>query len=345
MHACIGLAASVACAASASAQQHDVSPVAVQLDVWSFTPIVTQTGSATTVHSFLALKDPGSVVGANITAVWYVRDPLNPAVWNPKSWQTQDQWQIIQQIKVALAIPDSSDDRWLTIVLPPQTSTATTEPASNFAFGVLESDPLAPIVVQSQDPQPLVQYLSDIGYPAANMQSSTSSSGCTQTTTLNGMATGVEASLAADQSSAVSSSVMHAYWAATCAQQLGTPPPPPTCPPSKTYGAAGAWGAWTGVSDYASCGSSVPCTGGVICSYCRTSRRIRSRVVTITAANCAVTTCTQTQTQTGEEKHVCACQPAPCPAGPIVVPYCPTAINIAPITPTTTNSGDWLPPC
>jgi len=157
------------------------------------------------VESFLALRED-MPMGENLTAVWYrkVAAADGTESWESKAFEEQDQSKAIRAVKEALALADSTDESWPAPVAP----IAAAEPEP-MVKGVLESDALAPLVADLEDPQPIVELLEGAGWKAAwigplegvavapGLDPSTvepETGGCPQAVVLDALASGVEAS-------------------------------------------------------------------------------------------------------------------------------------------------------
>jgi hypothetical protein len=150
------------------------------------------------VESFLALRED-LAYGENLTAVWYrkVAAADGTESWETKAFEDQDQSKAIRAVKEALALGDSTDESWPVAVA----AVAAAEPEP-MVKGVLESDALAPLVADLEDPQPIVEMLEDAGLKAAWIGPleggllTTAEPGvvaCPQDVVLGALASGVEA--------------------------------------------------------------------------------------------------------------------------------------------------------
>jgi hypothetical protein len=115
------------------------------------------------VESFLALRED-MPMGENLTAVWYrkVAAADGTASWESRAFTDQDQSKAVRAVKEALSLADSTDQSWPVAVA----AVAAAEPEP-MVKGVLESDALAPLVADLEDPQPIVEMLEDAGLKAA----------------------------------------------------------------------------------------------------------------------------------------------------------------------------------
>ncbi len=341
---CIALTALSVCL-TARAQVYSVSPIGIDMgssQVWTFTPILVTENEQTQVHSFLALKDPASTVGTNITVVWYLH--ASEGGWAPVAWNTQDHWQVIKSIKDVLAIPDWEDNLWQTFQGPPEVQVATAEMPKAFVSGVLSDDPLV-IPLSSQTNQTMLDLLVNLGYAAASVPVDDSSeTQCTSAEVIDAMQTGVNSFVAAPATDATSAAQTATAALATCQMQFciawnwyGTP----TC---------GAWacGAWGPES--ANPPGAGPIQNGAcsdICHYERTTTRTCSRTKTHQAWDCTQTGWTQYRTDTGEQKGRCDIDLSNAGCVHFALP-CPTAttclagVACAP-SPSTIVYGTWAP--
>jgi hypothetical protein len=115
------------------------------------------------VESFLALRED-LAYGENLTAVWYRKSTSADGAesWETKAFEDQDQSKAIRAVKNALSLADATDGSWPAPVAP----VAAAAPES-LVKGVLETDALAPLVADLDDPQPLVEMLEGAGWKAA----------------------------------------------------------------------------------------------------------------------------------------------------------------------------------
>lgn len=188
------LAAAVATAISttcAVAQTNHVAWSKIETGPWTMHPIYAEDASGThTVTNFLALADPSAATGDNLIAVWYKREG---AGWTAKSWETADPWEAIKAVKMEVGIADDEDDRW---GLPGSSPAAVAEPPKDYAAGVLADDPLAALVISSPDRVAIVEFLTSIGYKAADIPVDKGAGACGASALLSAYAAGIEADLA-----------------------------------------------------------------------------------------------------------------------------------------------------
>ena len=149
------------------------------------------------VESFLALREDVAY-GENLTAVWYrkVSSADGAESWESRAFEDQNQSKAIRAVKEALALGDSTDESWPV----PMAAVAAAEPEP-MVKGVLESDALAPLVADLDDPQPIVEMLEGAGWKAAwigpleGVALATAEPGvvaCPQAVVLGALASGVE---------------------------------------------------------------------------------------------------------------------------------------------------------
>lgn len=171
-------------------QVRTVSDLHITLDEWAIVP--TLIGNR--VESFVALRDPASAVGDNVTAVWFLR--IDDRAWRTYAWHDQDNYAAIAHIKGTLGLDDSTDASWP--VAEAQQGVDVTEGSEpdKFATGVFEDDPFAPIIDQMSEPGVLIESLDGSGWSAARISIWTETSDCTQNEILSGLAAMVEADIA-----------------------------------------------------------------------------------------------------------------------------------------------------
>jgi len=270
------------------------------------------------VESFLALRED-MAYGENLTAVWYrkVAAADGTESWETKAFEDQDQSKAIRAVKLALALGDSTDESWPVAVA----AVAAAEPEP-MVKGVLESDALAPLVADLEDPQPIVEMLEDAGLKAAWIgpleggQLATAEPGvvaCPQHVVLAALASGVEASsVAGADLEAVAFAKLQAGCLGICLPWTWTSAGPTPWSPWVCLG----WQVTQG-PQYTHC--------GITCHYERMVVRSRTRVRTQRRLDCTRVSWTQTQTQDGSQTGRCTddladegcdsqppCPPAPC---------------------------------
>jgi hypothetical protein len=272
------------------------------------------------VESFLALRED-LAYGENLTAVWYRKSTSADGAesWETKAFEDQDQSKAIRAVKNALALADSTDGSWPAPVAP----VAAAAPES-LVKGVLETDALAPLVADLDDPQPLVEMLEGAGWKAAwigpleGVAVATAEPGviaCPKTAVLAALATTVEQSWPASPAAAD---------ALACAQAICTRYGPPT--------AWSPWtcGPWTLETKFPGAGCVTTCrytrevssvrfrqvvefdcvSGAQLGTYFQTKRRVGTQNVNMGPISGAATPIQVTQ----------SCQPAQCPAAPVLAP-------------------------
>lgn len=271
-------------AASAQAQTIRPSSVRVEVNDWIVVPLVIQDGEECQVDSIVAFAKEGTTIGNNLVAVWYVRGGEG---WDTKSWSTTDRWSIVEQLKGALQISDEDDYRW---GVASSSGTSSTAPIENFTGGVLESDPLAPVIEAMPDPEAAVAMLIEGGYPAALPLSSASGA-----SDINAMLDAVEASIGIEGCLEDPSTLAVAQSLASSSAMVGTIVVPisdrPMGPPTP----------WTTLP--ANCDTIRPgnaCMWVTVCTFTRTQSYLRKRTkscivggVVIWCDQWAVITCTE----------------------------------------------------
>lgn len=190
-------------AANAATGERTISGVRISLGEegrrWTLVPTLLD-GK---VESFVALREDAPY-GENLTAVWYRKIAAADGTesWQTKAFDDQDQSKAIRAVKQALALADSTDESWPVAVA----AVAAAEPEP-MAKGLLESDALAPLVAELEDPQPIVEMLEDAGWQAAWIgplegvalaTAEPDAVACSQAAVLTAVASGVEAGASGD---------------------------------------------------------------------------------------------------------------------------------------------------
>jgi hypothetical protein len=147
------------------------------------------------VESFLALRED-LAYGENLTAVWYrkVAAADGAESWETKAFEDQDQSKAIRAVKETLALADSTDESWPVAVA----AVAAAEPQP-MVKGVLETDALAPLVADLEDPKPIVEMFEEVGWATAAIDASLEFGGCSGQTALSDLAARAEAELVRQQ--------------------------------------------------------------------------------------------------------------------------------------------------
>lgn len=300
----------------------------VEFASWTLNPVYEEDAASPgslKVHSFLALADPHAVVGANLVAVWYVRDG---DMWNAKSWSITDPWDAVSFVKAQLEIGDDEDERWSIPHLPGEGQGPVLP--EEYTAGVLASDPLAAVILGAPDREVIVSYLASIGYEAADIPVDYTDP-CTTDEKLTGLAEEIERGMREGDSDTVlileSATVL--CQAAPRAPRIPGPRPPvppvvpapnprgtvPGGPPPGGGWTSGPWSPWSCRSVPISIGDGVNC----ICSRARRWGRWEARSCWI------VFTCTRWIEVIESETCTDVFESGPCPApGP--------AANCTPIT-------------
>jgi hypothetical protein len=291
------------------------------------------------VESFVALRED-LAYGENLTAVWYrkVAAADGTESWETKAFEDQDQSKAIRAVKDALALADATDGSWPAPVAPVAAAAPET-----LVKGVLETDALAPLVADLDDPQPLVEMLEGAGWKAAwigpleGVAVATAEPdviACPKTAVLAALATTVEQSWPASPAAAD---------ALACAQAICT-----------RYGPETAWspwtcGPWTLATKSPLTGCFTTCrytrevssvkfrqvvefdcgSGAQLGTYFQTKRRVGNQSVDMDPISGAATPVQVTQ----------SCQPAQCPSAPVLAPDNNPSCG----DPGTSTEKDWTP--
>jgi hypothetical protein len=309
------LAPEVADAARAATGERAVSGVRITLGEegrrWTLVPTLLD-GK---VESFLALREDVAF-GENLTAVWYRKVAAADGMesWETKAFEDQDQSKAIRAVKQALALADSTDESWPV----PMAAVAAAEPEP-MVKGVLESDALAPLVADLDDPQPIVEMLEGAGWKAAwigpleGVRASDEPSvfvECPRSVVLSAAARAVEVTTAQDLAAglqAATSELAGCGW----------------CVPGWLVLFVNDWGDWTCAGPWTLKDSQGGTGGGGQAGYCYYERVVtRTRVIqeAYEDSDCNLTSF-RTKTETETRKKFASCEhvphpPAPCPAAP-----------------------------
>jgi len=267
------------------------------------------------VESFLALRED-LAYGENLTAVWYrkVAAADGTESWETKAFEEQDQSKAIRAVKEALALAESTDGSWPVAVA----AVAAAEPEP-LVKGVLESDALAPLVADLEDPQPIVELLEGAGWKAAwievleGVRVSDEPSGvveCPRAVVLSAFARAVE--VTTDEGLAAGLQAAKADLAG-CGW----------CWPGWEVLVVNNWGDWNCAGPWTFKSFQGGTGGGGqsgTCYYERTVTRTRIIQDGYYDSNCNITSF-RTRTETETRKKFASCEhvphpPAPCPATP-----------------------------
>lgn len=225
----------VATLAAAHVAMADTRPLPfhVVLGDWHLVAI-TRDGANDTraVHSVLALRDKTAAVGDNIVAVWY--QPGEGGSWSSKAWESNDQWRAIEAVKADAAIADQYDYRWPTMDL--KYPAIVPELPKGYEKGILTTDPLFNVVVESPSRPEIISFLADIGYKAANVPIEDQTFICSTDMFLNKFAESIEAAQKMPAADGTASAVnfgiqFQAHVGEACSGQQAPATPPATTVP------------------------------------------------------------------------------------------------------------------
>lgn len=346
-----GVLASLSASVADAQVGYHVLESKVKLGPWTFNPIVYVSDDGTaSVESLLALVDTDAIVGDNIVAVWYNRQ--TDGSWEAKAWGASDDGTAVSYVAQSLQIPDEERSFWS--VPGVYSDIDTIEPPADYSNGILLSDPLAPAVLYSADPDGIVEYLTSIGYKSADIPAD-KSNGCISVQRLNAVANAMNETLIGPPQTVLSRSAN--AFSSSCGSMSGavivTSPPVPTSPfTAPTY----------------SCSLTSPFGSGVYLQchrWTKTRALSQSRTLTCIIPGTPGTpaiSLTCNQTRTGVETSTTECcqtyqfdQPRP-PCPPAVPPSEPPVpggsclgSSGSPGTPTTTTEtggwSAWSPAC
>jgi hypothetical protein len=181
--------------------------------------------------------------------------------------------------------------------------------------GVLETDALAPLVADLEDPQPLVEMLEGAGWKAAWIgpleggQLATAEPdavACSQDVVLAALATTVEV---VSDSGIEAGMLAGAQAMASCG-----------CYPGWEVLVENNWGNWTCTGPWTLYDSTTGTGGLVYCWYERPVKRTQMRQLGYYNSSCQIVAF-RTETRTETSRKVCSCEhtaipPTPCPAAP-----------------------------
>lgn len=161
-------------------QEHFFGDSRLIVGDWTFVPIYSLNESfSVVVNGLFVYADEASRTGENLSAVWYSR---SAGEWSASSWQTTDLEEAIKSITIAANIQNGL---WEYFFNGPFTGTP--ESPKPFSSGVLEGDPVDPVVSGQPDPQPILEFLVSVGYAAANVPV-IGDAGCDQVALLDDLA-------------------------------------------------------------------------------------------------------------------------------------------------------------
>jgi hypothetical protein len=353
---CIGVVAALVGATGAigapavNTEANRVSTVRVLAGDWNYVPIVTHKPGGHEINTIVAFSKPGTTVGNNLVAVRYNRVGTG---WEKETWTEIDQWKIVTTLKDELGIPSDDDFRWGVGPTEGEGSASASVPMEG---GLLEEDPLAPVVASTPDPIGTTQVLVAMGYAAAMPPSE--GVACGVSDLVGVIATSVHAeSVDEDASTLLTAQGINAAVGSGCAASVITPiltrpiaPPSPWTTPDCNPLQLGG------------------CQWVMRCHVTRTQSFIQRRTVTCVIGTTPVT-CTQSTVIDCSETISCngpsapgnidgagrCLQPRTLPAIP-ATPCGTIAPNIPPSGPrlppfdtsipgNCSSLGGWVPPC
>jgi hypothetical protein len=169
--------------------------VAIEMGAWRFTPVVTQ-GQSVAVVGFLALMDPSTAEGQNITAVWYAA-PVGGGGWVKTAWHSESEWGVIELLKTQLGIGDESDADWETWEEKPTPAPPPSAPGAAYEGGFFLADGFGQAVNTLPNRDDIVALLVELGYAGADLPGESSElETCRRDLLLDAMAAGVATELA-----------------------------------------------------------------------------------------------------------------------------------------------------
>jgi hypothetical protein len=194
---------------------------------WTFVVILAETPETISAPSILALRNKAATVGDNLVAVWYTNPQVPNAEWPAMAWESQDHWEAIKYVKAHYDIADTFDKSWPTPEI--KTSGAWSEEPAAYAKGLLESDPLFPVVwTESRDE--IVAMLTAAGYKSADIPIELDSSDCEQQWVLDAIARTAVFAAANSPSFADAEAQFASMLPVVCAQAAAAQPVPTPVP-------------------------------------------------------------------------------------------------------------------
>jgi hypothetical protein len=134
--------------------------VTYKLNSWTVAPAITNS----TVKGFLAYADETSIVGSNISVVWYQRE--DDGSWTTWAWSTYDLTDATIYVRALYNDDLIFEDEPVLSVAAWNLPAAGSQP-KQVVNGLFFDDPVQPLVEGSSEPQTLVSTLVDIGWEAA----------------------------------------------------------------------------------------------------------------------------------------------------------------------------------
>jgi hypothetical protein len=203
-------------------------PFHLILGDWHVVPITADGPNGTRiVHSVLALKNKAEVIGENIVSLWYQRD--SSGAWSAKAWESSDQWQAIEAVKSDAGIGNQYDDRWPTI--DPKLESIVPEAPKGYAQGLLTTDPIFNIIVESPSRPEIVELLAAVGYKAADVPIENQTFACSTDVFLSQLSASIEAAQSKPASDSTASVMNFATEFQSLVGETCAGPQSPTIPP------------------------------------------------------------------------------------------------------------------
>jgi len=311
-----------------------------EIEGWTYIPIA----NGEEVPALVALRNPDQLP-AGIVGL-YATEQVN-GTWDIDAWSNASYEEIGLFLSAHLGQPlsdtvDALDEFSLdwAVLEDPAVSGIAPEP---FGTGVVAGDPLEPVVVNSGDPQAILELLELVNYPAVSMVSIASTSGtstigqgCVSTTTgdwFGILRISFESEISLSGSFSDTYSTQTSNW---------------SCCWPFIVRAAGDWSPWT-CGAWAFAGYADPPLLGQCTGYWdRPATRTRWRSLTIGWPDCSVTACNQTKTGTATQRTTCTTPATPTLDGGYtcagVTPCPPPAPGTLACSPTRNfSTSDWLP--
>ncbi len=146
---------------SSALAQRSVAPIQIDIGEWTFTPIA----FGNVVESFVAFRDPATLVGDNIACVCFKSEA--GGTWSAHAWRSQSRDNAAAHVMATLGIGAEQSDRWGPDI-DPSTVPSPTAPIE-IRLGLFVDDPLGDGMEEMPDRRQFLEMLVEIGWEATRI--------------------------------------------------------------------------------------------------------------------------------------------------------------------------------
>lgn len=131
---------------------------------WNYIPV--HDPGTGLVDAIVAIAKPDATIGDNLNTVLFMRSGNEFEAW---SWRNATRGRAVYSAKMILNVSDEDDANWLLEEELPWQDDNALRPPVPYMAGMLTDDPLFEPVMESENPEGLVEMLAAMGYPVASL--------------------------------------------------------------------------------------------------------------------------------------------------------------------------------